>query len=476
MKLLFLFFPLLFFSQQKITTQNIDNKLEKSNAFLFDGKTDEMIKLNHLILKDSRQINYPKGKSYACYNLALAYSMQYRYSKSNYYLNVMESEFKNLNEDDEGIAVNILYSMNYKGTKMYDEALKRLKRNLVLVNKIKSDSARRFNRIVTLVEMAKNYMEKKDYDSATYYSRLTVEEAKKSKKTDTGLNTSLKIAILTLVETKIKQNKIDSAEYYFKSAQSVPIALGNNEFRTFQLLGDINRVKNQNDSAIVNYQKAIILAKKVKNYKKLSELYNSISEVYRKTEETQQEKKYQLLHNTLDDSLKVIENENLKDTVNLLVTDKQKPLADKNNLLILIICIGVISFIIIGFFIKKRERKKNEIIDTKEQETKQLTQQLNIAFEEVVQLAKKNDPTFMTRFQEVYPSFFPKLLQIEPDLQNSELKFCALLFLNFSSKDIAEYTFIRARSAQTRKSRLRKRLNIPSEEDLYIWIKNINQN
>jgi hypothetical protein len=92
----------------------------------------------------------------------------------------------------------------------------------------------------------------------------------------------------------------------------------------------------------------------------------------------------------------------------------------------------------------------------------------------VVRLAKNNDPEFLTRFQEVYPNFFPKLLQIEPQLQNSELKFCALLFLNFSSKDIATYTFVQPQSIQTRKNRLRKKLNISSEEDIYIWMKNMN--
>ncbi|WP_449398264.1 hypothetical protein [Chryseobacterium wanjuense] len=101
-------------------------------------------------------------------------------------------------------------------------------------------------------------------------------------------------------------------------------------------------------------------------------------------------------------------------------------------------------------------RKKNKILNVKEQETKVLTQKLNVAFEEVIQLAKNNDPEFLARFQEVYPNFFPKLLQIEPQLQNSELKFCALLFLNFSTKDIASYTFVQPQSIQIRKNRLEK--------------------
>jgi tetratricopeptide (TPR) repeat protein len=476
MKYLIVFFPWLLFAQQKITIIAIDNRLEKSNALLFEGQTDNMIKLNLSILEDSKQINYPKGKIYACYNLALAFSMQYRYNKSNHYLKLMESEFKNLDDEDEEISMNLLYSMNYKGIKMYDEALEKLRKNLVLAKNIKTDSTRYSSNVMTLVEMAKNHVEKKSYDSATYYCKRVIEEVTKPRKMDQGLNTSLKITLLILAETKLKENKIDSAEFYVKSAQSVPIVLGNNEFRTFKLLGEINREKKQYDLAIVDYKKAIELAAKVKNIKKLLELYGLISEAYKKIGQTDNEKKYMLKYNTLSDSLKTIENENLKDTVGLLVEEKQKPLEDKNNLLLYIIFIGITGSIIIIFLVNNRIRKKDKILNIKEQETKVLTQKLNIAFDQVIQLAKKNDPEFMTRFQEVYPNFFPRLLQIEPQLQNSELKFCALLFLNFSSKDIAAYTFVQPRSIQIRKNRLRKRLNISSEEDLYIWMKNINNN
>lgn len=476
MRFLILLFPFFLFAQQKITPTVIDNRLEKSNALLFEGQTDNMIKLNLSILEDSKRINYPKGKVYACYNLALAFSMQYRYNKSNYYLKLMESEFKNLDDEDEEISMNLLYSMNYKGIKMYDEALKKLRKNIVLANNIKVDSIRYSSNAMTLVEMAKSYIEKKSYDSATYYCKRVIEEVKKPKNLNSGLNTSLKIALLILTEAKLKENKIDSAEYYIKSAQAVPIVLGNNEFRTFKLLGEINETKKQYDSAITDYKKAIELAAKVKNLKKLLELYSLISGVYEKTGQKDYEKKYTLKYNILNDSLKTIEEANLKDTVDLLVEEKQKPMEDKNNRLLYIIFIVGTGSVIFIFLVNNRMRKKNKILNVKEQETKVLTQKLNVAFEEVIQLAKNNDPEFLARFQEVYPNFFPKLLQIEPQLQNSELKFCALLFLNFSTKDIASYTFVQPQSIQIRKNRLRKRLNISSGEDLYIWMKNVNSN
>ena len=49
-----------------------------------------------------------------------------------------------------------------------------------------------------------------------------------------------------------------------------------------------------------------------------------------------------------------------------------------------------------------------------------------------------------------------------------------MIKLNFSTKEIADYTFVTVRSVQTRKSRMRKRLNIMPEEDIYLWFDGLN--
>ncbi|TZF98963.1 hypothetical protein FW781_03290 (plasmid) [Chryseobacterium panacisoli] len=473
MKFIFLFFPLLLFAQSKITIRTIEKRLEKSNALLIEGQTDEMVKLNLSILDDAKHINYAEGKLSAYYNLALAFSMQHKYNKSNYFLKMMEPEFKNSDAEDQEISMNILYSINYRGIKMYDEALKKLKKDLVMANGLKNDSTRCAIKGMILVQIGKNYFEKKQYDSAAHYGKRIIEELKKSKKMDAGLNTSLKAAMLLLAETKLNENKIDSAEIYIRSAQSVPIKWGNNDFVTLKLWGQIHEGRKQYDSAIVDYEKAIKLATKAKNFKKLSELYHLIAKLYEKTGQIDNGKRYEFKYNSLNDSLKRIDEENLEDTVGLLVEEKKKPLEHQNHLLLYIIFIGCAGAIIIIFFVHSRIKNKNRVLNIKEKETEELNQKLNFAFEEVVQLAKKNDPQFLARFQEVYPEFIPKLLKIEPELQSTELKFCALLFLNFSTKDIATYTFVQPQSVQTRKNRLRKRLGIPSDEDIYLWMKKI---
>ena len=104
-----------------------------------------------------------------------------------------------------------------------------------------------------------------------------------------------------------------------------------------------------------------------------------------------------------------------------------------------------------------------------------MEEKLSDATEEVIELAKKNDPAFLIRFNEVYPNFAPVIYERHPNLTHSEYSFCVLLFLHFSSKEIAQILSIEHRSVQTRKNRLRMRLGLPSGTDLYQYLVMINE-
>ncbi|KFF17844.1 hypothetical protein IW22_19735 [Chryseobacterium sp. JM1] len=90
--------------------------------------------------------------------------------------------------------------------------------------------------------------------------------------------------------------------------------------------------------------------------------------------------------------------------------------------------------------------------------------------QEVTDLAKNNDSSFLMKFKELHPEFISSLLTINPDLENSELAFCALLKLHFTSKEIADYTFVQHKSIQQKKYRLRKKLNIEGDQDIYEFL------
>ena len=73
---------------------------------------------------------------------------------------------------------------------------------------------------------------------------------------------------------------------------------------------------------------------------------------------------------------------------------------------------------------------------------------------------------FERSFNESHENFFKKLKQEFPDLVPNDLKLCAYLRLNMSSKEIASLLNISTRGVEIRRYRLRKKLGIPTDKNL----------
>lgn len=89
---------------------------------------------------------------------------------------------------------------------------------------------------------------------------------------------------------------------------------------------------------------------------------------------------------------------------------------------------------------------------------------------DVVKLAKEDNIAFVLAFRQVFPDFYNNLLRENLHMTKEDFKFCALLKLGFTTKDIANCNHMAVRSVQTKKSRLRKAFSVPPDEDLYTWI------
>lgn len=73
---------------------------------------------------------------------------------------------------------------------------------------------------------------------------------------------------------------------------------------------------------------------------------------------------------------------------------------------------------------------------------------------------------FEKSFNEAHENFFKKLKSDYPALVPNDLKLCAYLRLNMSSKEIASLLNISTRGVEIRRYRLRKKLNLPTEKNL----------
>ncbi|MBN1340023.1 MAG: hypothetical protein JXA03_11910, partial [Bacteroidales bacterium] len=71
---------------------------------------------------------------------------------------------------------------------------------------------------------------------------------------------------------------------------------------------------------------------------------------------------------------------------------------------------------------------------------------------------------FGNQFNEVHQGFFSTLSEKFPALTEKDIKMCALLRLNLTTKEISSITHQSVNSIQVARTRLRKKLNIDNTE------------
>ena len=97
-------------------------------------------------------------------------------------------------------------------------------------------------------------------------------------------------------------------------------------------------------------------------------------------------------------------------------------------------------------------------------------------FEHLMALINKNITNdndwkvFEELFDQAHENFFKRLKSTYPDLTQSDLKLCAYLKLNLSSKEIAPLLNISFRGVETRRYRLRRRMALDADKNLVEFI------
>lgn len=102
------------------------------------------------------------------------------------------------------------------------------------------------------------------------------------------------------------------------------------------------------------------------------------------------------------------------------------------------------------------------------------------AFKRVLRLfeeAENNEEDweqFSRHFDDVHNNFLAVLKKKHPDLSTTDLKLCAYLRINLTTKEIAQSMGISVRGVETSRYRLRKKLDVPGEMTLYDFLIRIN--
>ena len=117
--------------------------------------------------------------------------------------------------------------------------------------------------------------------------------------------------------------------------------------------------------------------------------------------------------------------------------------------------------------------KKNEFLSSIKNE---LSVGGNQSLANVVKIIDKNlnNTDDWKMFQEAFNNadkkFLKKIKSKHPELTPNDLRLCAYLRLNLSSKEIAPLLNISPRSVEVKRYRLRKKMNLPHDENLTSYI------
>ena len=120
--------------------------------------------------------------------------------------------------------------------------------------------------------------------------------------------------------------------------------------------------------------------------------------------------------------------------------------------------------------------KKNELLNTIKKELEQSEQK---TIKPVIQIIDNNlDPKkdwefFKEAFNNADKDFLKKIKRLHPKLTPNDLKLCAYLRLNLTSKEIAPLLNISTRSVEIKRYRLRKKMDLEREDGLVEYILSI---
>ncbi|QWT86533.1 hypothetical protein KBP46_01260 [Chryseobacterium sp. PCH239] len=432
------------------------------------GRKKELIDLNNKFCNISKKQDYKKGEILSYINLGNIYATVGMYEKAFKYLQVAE-------ENLEGIDDYYLHTKLYQEygqanyvIGLYKKAVKYNSKSIYYGKQIKDQHDREILSLV-YANRADFLRESNSIDSSLIYLHKALEI-----KPTPVINSTIANHYMLFAKNE------DSAQMYFNRAFSL---LKQREYwdpqraLTYFYYGNFLFERQDYTLALDYYIKSVEILKKTRRVYQIPMLYQTIAKTYKKLNNASKEKDYLERYAKLNDSLGRVRDESINNSVDKITREKEKDDIDQQNSTILynVIIFSLFFIIIIVYYVyNKRITKKRKIIEEKELETELLMKKMSVDDERLVSLARKNDPLFFNEYQNAYPELVGRLLEINPKLSANELSFCAMIQLGFSSKEIAQYGFMQHRSVQTKKNRLRKKLHIPSDVDIYFFLQNLN--
>ncbi|HAY3556117.1 MULTISPECIES: hypothetical protein [Elizabethkingia] len=459
------------FASEKEYFDTFDSPLMKQNEEIrLSGDYKSITELNLSYYKDAEKRGYEDGKALCYINLAFVNSVVGNYKQS---LFLLDKAGKILINSKNKLHLALLYdgysSLNYF-LELYNNALNYNTKAFRAMEDISNEKIK--NRYLSQFYIKRGQIL---FGNNNYKAALNnFHKAEKIRKQA--------YTVGWVANLYVKINKPDSASYYIRQAQ---YRMEKEKATRYNILGSAICFFSGNYYSLIGhyteakeaYMEALEINAKARNiYEPFFTLpvYKALADVYKKSGDSKKEHFYRTLYNYKNEHFYTRQKEVINLATERFISEIKKSEQREKSKVLWVAGILVFATLIINICtfkkIKNLKRKKKLL----QYRAQKLEIQIGYnSFNEIIELAKKNNSAFLVKFEEVYPDFTPKLKKINPEIEASEVAFCAMIKLNFTSKEIASYIYIQHASVQQRKRRIRKKLNIPSDVDLYQFFNNL---
>ncbi|RAK19816.1 hypothetical protein B0I03_10978 [Flavobacterium aquaticum] len=326
-------------------------------------------------------------------------------------------------------------------------------------------------------------------DSVFYFREQMLKEAKQISKKSLSRNNTLAYAELIFAQEYMyglyEDHKV--AITHLKFAEELALKSKSNTIKAmiYKDLGKVHNFISEFKLSAKYYEEAIKYAKASGNKIFLNIINNEYGELLLKL--GKEEKASKLLVNSISNSIEIDKSKG-KALENILKDETQLKKEETKHFskYYYIIIFSILSLGIIFIYYWKKSKKNKFIDDKNNYEILDLKNDYEVvnsntnskdapsieAILELKSIAEKDNKLFLERFKDVFSDHINKLTSTYPELTLSDIEILAYFRLNYTAKDIARFTNSSVRSIESKKYRVRKKLNLDSEQDLYSWLLN----
>lgn len=490
--LIFLFFfPVYCFASSDNThNHQIDTLISLSDDYHYrDPLKSFMYAKRACILADQTGTSRQKADAY--FYMAKSLIFFGRYNES--YTFIKKGKNEKAVKNDPFLMANFieLAGIYYSRLYMLPQEMKENKAALKLVNIHKNADSKLFvSRIY--MWMADYYTEKRVYDSAHLYIDKSIQLAEEIPENEylsmRRVFRRKAYGYYYKAQIYIQQHEKQLALPFIEKAYKQTLSEQNTYiYPILEAYGDYYFLSKEYETAIDYYLKAI--ENKKKYLFACADINLKISQCYMAMGDVANEKKFLRISSQQRRYDEKISRKNISEIAENMFSEEIEKNKSKRNenifFISLIIFIFLLSLGVLFYKLKHIQKRNHKIIAKKnnllqkkahdlvikEKKITVLQEKMDDSIAEIIQMAKHNSPEFWSRFQTIYPDFTGKMLKIHPTFKTSELTLSAYLYLGFTTKEISQYTFKSVKTIENNRHNFRKKINIASEEDLSVWIK-----